>query len=453
MIEPDKQSAALPPKPPLRKQNSSFTQNDDSINFSIPSPPPLQPPSPSIISSSSPAVNNLSVSTNNNNNNISSSNLPQESTTTLQKLVVNDPSPKSSNSQNLTKLSENTSPKSNPQYTSTISVSEKENKKKIDESIEHSTSIAKNINSTKIEENGIENSNINSNNNTNNNTNDNNIAKVNNNNNNNNSDIEKNKNDRNNQNSHNFNTPPIVSNDEKKDFDNKNDNKNVKDNNDVDNDSQNNNNNNNVNDNDGDNDDDDVDIDTITVTDSLAPRDISIILHSVCTYIEKLEEPLIVKKSYYNATIKSPQITSKKIHKVLDLITLNEIEALEDKSNPISPEVFTWIVLKIAEEKGSYLLPRYIFMTLFILANNLFLIYFFHSEILNGVVSVDKLTKSHKKLGGGRTEIWTNFMSHFRKLTELKRITQEEISKYNLNLTFSHFSNFLTNKLIYFGTY
>lgn len=51
------------------------------------------------------------------------------------------------------------------------------------------------------------------------------------------------------------------------------------------------------------------------------------------------------------------------------------------------------------------------------------------SEILNGVVSVDKLTKSHKKLGGGRTEIWTNFMNHFRKITELKRITQEEISK------------------------
>jgi hypothetical protein len=51
------------------------------------------------------------------------------------------------------------------------------------------------------------------------------------------------------------------------------------------------------------------------------------------------------------------------------------------------------------------------------------------SDILNGVVSVEKLTKIHKKLGGGRFEIWTTMMNHLRKLIELKRITQEEISK------------------------
>lgn len=107
----------------------------------------------------------------------------------------------------------------------------------------------------------------------------------------------------------------------------------------------------------------------MNITDSLSAHDTAIVLQTVCNYIEKLEEPLIVKKSYYQATIKSPQITSKKINKVLESISLSEFDVLEDPSNTISPEVFTWIVLKIAEEKGSFLLPRYFFIS-----NNCFII-------------------------------------------------------------------------------
>jgi hypothetical protein len=52
-----------------------------------------------------------------------------------------------------------------------------------------------------------------------------------------------------------------------------------------------------------------------------------------------------------------------------------------------------------------------------------------HSEVFNGVVTLDKLRAAHKKLGGGRSELWSVLVAHMRTLVELSRVRHEEISK------------------------
>lgn len=38
--------------------------------------------------------------------------------------------------------------------------------------------------------------------------------------------------------------------------------------------------------------------------------------------------------------------------------------------------------------------------------------------MLTGVVSADKLSKHHKRLGGGLTELWTAIVEHISRLTD-----------------------------------
>jgi hypothetical protein len=101
-----------------------------------------------------------------------------------------------------------------------------------------------------------------------------------------------------------------------------------------------------------------VDLAKITLSDSLSPTDLIKLLTIICHHVENLEEPLIVKKSYYLAASNPsscPTLTKRNIDNAMDTASLDE---LATTSGTIPPEVFTWIVLKVAEEKGSYLLPR-----------------------------------------------------------------------------------------------
>lgn len=99
-------------------------------------------------------------------------------------------------------------------------------------------------------------------------------------------------------------------------------------------------------------------IQDLVLTESLSVPDITRLLSIICNYIENLEEPLIVKKSYYAASnpSSSSNLTKKKIDIAIDAASLDELN--NENSEDLPPEVLSWIVLKFAEEKGSYLLPR-----------------------------------------------------------------------------------------------
>jgi hypothetical protein len=100
-----------------------------------------------------------------------------------------------------------------------------------------------------------------------------------------------------------------------------------------------------------------VNLKEMPLCDSLPPHDLTKLLNIICHYIENLEEPLIVKKSYFIAAnpSSSSNLTKKNIDNAMDNAGLDELDTTPET---IPAEVFTWIVLKIAEEKGSYLLPR-----------------------------------------------------------------------------------------------
>lgn len=93
------------------------------------------------------------------------------------------------------------------------------------------------------------------------------------------------------------------------------------------------------------------------LTESLSAHDLTKILSVICNCIENLDEPLIVKKSYYVALnpSSSSNLSKSNVENVIDLAGLDELTP-----DTAAPEVLTWIILKIAEEKGSYLLPRWI---------------------------------------------------------------------------------------------
>ena len=99
-------------------------------------------------------------------------------------------------------------------------------------------------------------------------------------------------------------------------------------------------------------------IQDLVLTESLSVPDITRLLSIICNHIENLEEPLIVKKSYYAASnpSTSSNLTKKKIDIAIDAASLDELNT--ENSEDLPPEVLSWIVLKFAEEKGSYLLPR-----------------------------------------------------------------------------------------------
>jgi hypothetical protein len=105
-------------------------------------------------------------------------------------------------------------------------------------------------------------------------------------------------------------------------------------------------------------------IQDLCLSESLSVTDITRLLTIICAYIENLEEPLIVKKSYYSASnpSSSSNLTRKTVNLAMNAASLDELgnEGNSDENSPLPPEVLCWIVLKFAEEKGSYLLPRFV---------------------------------------------------------------------------------------------
>ena len=120
-------------------------------------------------------------------------------------------------------------------------------------------------------------------------------------------------------------------------------------------------------------------IQDLSLTESLSATDITRLMTIICNYIENLEEPLIVKKSYYAASnpSSSSNLTKKKIEIAIDAASLDELQT--ENNEDIPPEVLSWIVLKFAEEKGSYLLPRSVVASF--LLDPLPLIVFFQSSV------------------------------------------------------------------------
>ena len=53
-----------------------------------------------------------------------------------------------------------------------------------------------------------------------------------------------------------------------------------------------------------------------------------------------------------------------------------------------------------------------------------------YSEALNGVVTLERLKKEHKRLGNGRQELWAIFLTHIRSLLQLKPMRLNDLAMY-----------------------
>mmetsp|Transcript_14403 Transcript_14403/g.21600 ORF Transcript_14403/g.21600 Transcript_14403/m.21600 type:complete len:785 (+) Transcript_14403:74-2428(+) len=139
----------------------------------------------------------------------------------------------------------------------------------------------------------------------------------------------------------------------------------------------------------------------LRITSTMETTQVAALLQAVCSYLENMDEPLVVKKAYFTAANDANSVPSSEVMNLINDHGKNKVFSSSAAAAAI-------LILKVADEKGSYMLP---------------------SDLLNGVVSVEKVNKSHKKMGGHRAEVWTALTDHMRRIIESKRMSQEEICK------------------------
>jgi hypothetical protein len=150
--------------------------------------------------------------------------------------------------------------------------------------------------------------------------------------------------------------------------------------------------------------------------------DCSIILQKLCPRIENFMEVTtnINKNPYFFALDNTNTGISS-----IEIPTMNFISSSAIDNEIVELDAYGVIhwaatVLYIIKEKGNELLPN---------------------EALNGVVTVDRLKKEHKKRGGGRAELWTVLSIHLQKLLEYDNNSLDNLSQCFTNALIHHISN------------
>jgi hypothetical protein len=172
----------------------------------------------------------------------------------------------------------------------------------------------------------------------------------------------------------------------------------------------------------------------VKLTVDCTPTQVLLLFQTLCAYIETFTEPLAVRKGYGAATsAAAAQTRSASVGSGVGLDRQKRLmQALlatrDQEVATFQVEVACALLLRVLSENGEYILPRFVMHVLWFLLTcyqkNFLSFFFMHvmscvryswqltncvcvsvclclSEVLNGVVSADKISKSHKKLGGG----------------------------------------------------
>lgn len=160
------------------------------------------------------------------------------------------------------------------------------------------------------------------------------------------------------------------------------------------------------------------------LTENMSIFDCVSVLKLLFLHVEKVEN---VKRLYDKAVLCLPQRSA-----VLSVVNaaIEQAKGGGDEELEANTEIVTYTILEVIREIGEDLLPRYFRIFHFLFVSSIHIsshLSMLHSEVLNGIITVDKLQNYHKKRGGGLSALWNSLLSHIQKLCSSKRFSLDDL--------------------------